>query len=175
MLDALLQSYRRSMRHYQGALSSALGAFPATIVRIYPKIAKTEGQIVTDGGAHAPTRTRGRGSDLCGGSSELGGGGDGRLGFVTDATRGAIFKIVKIYPKTDQNKGPNRNRRGLAPARAASGPWCRPVLRRWYYGRRRRPPRVRNRRHCEGRFWAPHHTFPIAKPISGSEAAQPNF
>ena len=105
---------------------------------------KTGGQIVTDGGSHAPTRTRGRRSDLCDGSSELGGGGDGWLGFVTDASRGAVSalgafraKIVKIYPKTDQNRGANRNRRGPAPARAASGPWCRPVLRRRYYGRRR--------------------------------------
>ena len=52
---------------------------------------KIGGQIVTDGGAHAPTRTRGRRRDLCGGSSELGGDGDGRLGFVTDASRGTIF------------------------------------------------------------------------------------
>ena len=59
---------------------------------------KAGGQFVTDGGSHAPTRTRGRRSDLCGGSSELGGGGDGRLGFVTDASRGAIFGLLAPPP-----------------------------------------------------------------------------
>ena len=59
---------------------------------------KAGGQIVTDGGSHAPTRTRGRRSDLCSGSSELGGGGDGRLGFVTDASRGAIFGLLAPPP-----------------------------------------------------------------------------
>ena len=103
---------------------------------IAPKPPKTGGQIVTDGGSHAPTRTRGRRSDLCDGSSELGGGGDGRLGFVTDASGGAVSalgafraRIVRIYPKTTQNRGSNRNRRGLARTYAHSWPPERPMWR----------------------------------------------
>jgi len=97
---------------------------------------KAGGQFVADGGSHAPTRTRGRRSDLCSGSSALGGGGDGRLGFVTDASRGAVLalgafraQLVRIYPKIARNRGSNRNRRGLARTYAHSWPPERPMRR----------------------------------------------
>ena len=68
-----------------------------------PKRPKTRGrrpaggQIVTDVGPHPPVRPRGRGAGPYCGAGTTGGGGDGRLGFVTDVTARADFGPPTIH------------------------------------------------------------------------------